>query len=899
MKQKLLLKSMLLLFALIAGSSSVWATDVTYTISSKNTLTTTGAAPTGSSASIAETYGTSKQMTSGNSQTLTLTGYNGYKITQIKLSMKSNQSGGAGKLSYSTDNGANYSYIIGSSQSGVAFNQTAWNGSWSTSYVDVTKSGLNISCGTSNVIIKVEATANSLYCQSYTLTYEADDARTATTITIDDSGITNTNKFTGTDAGLLTATVKAGESAIGGASVTWSSATTSVATIDENTGAVTLVGEGSTVITASYAGNVTYKPSTKTYNLTVINENPALVSIWSEDFSSFSAEDVPDAGTYGYSCTNGGGTTKIYEDNNAGGTSPELLVGKSNGTFTATIPLVTSTYGYSGDLTLSFRSNAYSVNVNTTTDGITVDGEANAGEGKTFNTKDTHKITFKGVTTETENITIVFTATTSSNVRIDDIVLKGVQAAITKAATPVISPASGAVASGTEVTVTCLTGGATIYYTTDGSTPTSSSTAYNPANKPTITAATTFKAIAVKDGLTDSDVATATYTLAAPCATPTFSPVAGEVEKGTTVTISTETDGATIYYTTDGSTPTASSSVYSSAITINTAQTLKAIAVKDGMANSEVASASYTIIDYAALPFSWNDKSTPTGITNSGVGTYSSAPYLKFDDSGDNIILKINEAPGTLTFDIQGNSFSGGTFKVQASADGTAYSDLKVYTSLGSKTSERFILASTVRYIKWVYTTKSSGNVALGNIKLTSTITLKPAKEYTTLISPYALDFSGTSIKPYIVKDDNANDGYVTLTKVSKVPANTGLILKAETLNAEVNIPVLASTADDMTGNLMAGSATATTAVAANAGYILKNGVFQPSSGGDLPAGKAYLNIAVSAPTLTLDFGGTTGIKSVDNGQVTVDSYYNLAGQRVAQPTKGLYIVNGKKVILK
>ena len=77
MKQRLLLKTMLLLCALIAGSSSSWATDVTYSISSKNTLSTSGTAPKGSTATIVESYSTSKQMTAGNSQTLTLTGYNG------------------------------------------------------------------------------------------------------------------------------------------------------------------------------------------------------------------------------------------------------------------------------------------------------------------------------------------------------------------------------------------------------------------------------------------------------------------------------------------------------------------------------------------------------------------------------------------------------------------------------------------------------------------------------------------------------------------------------------------------------------------------------------------------------------------------------------------------------
>ena len=80
------------------------------------------------------------------------------------------------------------------------------------------------------------------------------------------------------------------------------------------------------------------------------------------------------------------------------------------------------------------------------------------------------------------------------------------------------------------------------------------------------------------------------------CTTPTFSPVAGEVVSGTEVTISCATDGATIHYTTDGSTPTASSPTYSSAITINEEKTIKAIAVKAGLTNSDVASASYTIV---------------------------------------------------------------------------------------------------------------------------------------------------------------------------------------------------------------------------------------------------------------------------------------------------------------
>ena len=78
-------------------------------------------------------------------------------------------------------------------------------------------------------------------------------------------------------------------------------------------------------------------------------------------------------------------------------------------------------------------------------------------------------------------------------------------------------------------------------------------------------------------------------------ATPIFSIESGAVDSGTSVTISCATEGAKIYYTTDGSEPTASSAEYTAAISVTPPMTLKAIAVKDGMNDSAVASASYTI----------------------------------------------------------------------------------------------------------------------------------------------------------------------------------------------------------------------------------------------------------------------------------------------------------------
>ncbi len=78
-------------------------------------------------------------------------------------------------------------------------------------------------------------------------------------------------------------------------------------------------------------------------------------------------------------------------------------------------------------------------------------------------------------------------------------------------------------------------------------------------------------------------------------ATPSFSVAAGEVTEGTSVEITCATEGASIYYTLDGSEPTTASTLYTAAIVINEAKTIKAIAVKDGMDNSSVATAEYTI----------------------------------------------------------------------------------------------------------------------------------------------------------------------------------------------------------------------------------------------------------------------------------------------------------------
>ena len=164
-----------------------------------------------------------------------------------------------------------------------------------------------------------------------------------------------------------------------------------------------------------------------------------------------------------------------------------------------------------------------------------------------------------------------------------------------QAAPPSFSPGAGTYTGTQSVTISDPTSGATIYYTTNGSTPTMSSTQYTGAIP--VGSTETLEAIAVATGDSNSAVASAAYTMTseAAVAKSTFSPAAGSYTSAESVAISDATSGATIYYTTNGKTPTTSSTKYTGPITVDSTETLQAIAVDTGDSNSAVASAAYTI----------------------------------------------------------------------------------------------------------------------------------------------------------------------------------------------------------------------------------------------------------------------------------------------------------------
>ena len=152
-------------------------------------------------------------------------------------------------------------------------------------------------------------------------------------------------------------------------------------------------------------------------------------------------------------------------------------------------------------------------------------------------------------------------------------------------------------------------------------------------------------------------------------ATPTFNPVEGEVGKGTSVSFNCATEGVTYYYTTNGDEPT-TSSASSTSYTVNNDVTLKVIAVKDNMDNSDVATATYTVekadpnlaFSETYVTANYDETFTPPTLTHAeeydGTITYTSS----------NSAITVNETTGEVTF---GTSAIGQTTTITATASAT------------------------------------------------------------------------------------------------------------------------------------------------------------------------------------------------------------------------------------
>ncbi len=275
--------------------------------------------------------------------------------------------------------------------------------------------------------------------------------------------------------------------------------------------------------------------------------------------------------------------------------------------------------------------------------------------------------------------------------------------------------------------------------------------------------------------------------------------------------------------------------------------------------------------------------------------TYKKASYqyVKADDlriySGSEIIFTAPTGYLITEIDFGGTSSEE---KAPTADTGTFNYSTKKWT--GSANSITLSRSSGSGYTKFNHAT----------FTLTAAVNIS-AVGWNTFSSPAGLNFTSvTTAKAYMVT--GASGSTLTLTQATgTVPANTGLLISG-TESAKIDIPVIGTSTTDVSANkLKAGTGAS---VNAEDKYVMVarggKAVFAPTNenAATVPVGKAYLDLeGVSlAPGFVIDDSEATGILSLESQKSLSDgNFYDLQGRKVTQPTKGLYIVNGKKVVIK
>ena len=174
---------------------------------------------------------------------------------------------------------------------------------------------------------------------------------------------------------------------------------------------------------------------------------------------------------------------------------------------------------------------------------------------------------------------------------------------------------------------------------------------------------------------------------------------------------------------------------------------------------------------------------------------------------------------------------------------------------------------------------------------------------YASFSWPKALDFTNSGLTAFIAKDCSGSS--LKLVPVTKVPANTGLILKW-TVGSENTYPLETNDeeTEDVSGNLLSSNTENVYTVASNDIYVLSNlddgqpGFYKADNGIHVAQYKSYLQYSAPSERLSFSFDElTTGLVTTlsdENGP-----HYDLQGRRVSKPSMGVYVRDGKKVVLK
>lgn len=337
---------------------------------------------------------------------------------------------------------------------------------------------------------------------------------------------------------------------------------------------------------------------------------------------------------------------------------------------------------------------------------------------------------------------------------------------------PRFSPIEGVYSSNQNITISD-DAGAVIHYTTDGSTPTAASPVYTSAIPLSGDGATlTLTAISCKAGMLDSSPTSATYRIDySQTATPNFSPAGGRYDVDKTVTITCDTPGSVIHYTTDGITePTASSDVYSHTISVSgdrTVKTIKAKAFTAGMKDSTSPSATY-IIEYpvAAPVISPASFSTRESVTVTLTQSRSGATLYYTTDGSDPLSSTTRSAysgPFIIPW------FSESTKTVKAATAISGWSDSPVttadYTFLPPKIYAG-IVGPSPTYFGYLYTSENKGR----------TWSSVPSFPSLTMGGINDIEVSGTSI--YVCMSNfglrwSPDDGATWQAPIEGISANT------------------------------------------------------------------------------------------------------------------------------
>ena len=314
-------------------------------------------------------------------------------------------------------------------------------------------------------------------------------------------------------------------------------------------------------------------------------------------------------------------------------------------------------------------------------------------------------------------------------------------------ASPTFIPAAGSYNSAQRVTISTITSGATIYYTVDGSTPTTASSVYS--SVVAVTTSQTVKAFAANANYTNSGVESAAYTINGAVSTPTFGVAAGSYGPAQSVTLSSATTGAELYYTTDGTTPTTSSSIYSSAIDVALTRTIKAIATKVNFTNSGVGIAAYTINGAVA---------TPTFSVAAGSYGPTQTVAISITTTGATIYYTTNGSIPTTASAVYSTPISVSTSQtIKTYAVKTSYSDSAMSTA--AYTINGFVATPTFSVAAGTFASAQTVDISTTTVEATIYYTTNgstPTTASSVYSTPISISTSQT-IKAYAVKTSYSN----------------------------------------------------------------------------------------------------------------------------------------------